>query len=436
MLRRKMLETLRSWRSSHKRECLLISGARQVGKSFIVDLFGEEYASYIKLDFVEHPEYTGIFEGALSADVIYSNISLYVPNARIVHGNTLLFLDELQECPQARAAFKYLAQDGRADVIGSGSLLGMRFRELTHAPSLPVGYERQLTMRPLDFEEFLWALGFADDAVRTLRGFYERLEPVPQGVHQTMERHVREYLAIGGMPEVVQAFSHGMNYAEAHEVQVKLHDLYLDDIARYAPPEQRVKARACYLSLPRQLAKENTKFQYATVEKRSGARKFEGSVDWLVGSEMVLKCQAVSSVTYPLVAYEAQDRFRLYANDTGLLMAMYDFGMKRAVVENSLKGPMKGGLYENLVATMLASNRLPLHYWMSQGGNREIEFLAERDAAVEPIEVKASQNRSASLNEFLERNDVTRGYKLVDGNVGVSGKKITLPHYLAVFLYR
>ena len=436
MLRRKMLDTLRAWRAAHTRECLLINGARQVGKSYIVDRFGEEYASYLKLDFVEHPDYRGIFEGSLSAESIYSNITLYIPGARIVPGDTLLFLDELQECPEARAAFKYLAQDGRADVVGSGSLLGMRFRELRDAPSLPVGYERQITMRPLDFEEFLWALGYGDAAVNALRGYLERLEPVPQGAHQAMERYLREYLAVGGMPEVVQAFAQGRDFSAAHEVQTMLHALYLDDIARYAPPEQRVKARACYLSLPRQLAKENTKFQYATVEKRSGARKFEGSVDWLVGSEMVLRCQAVSSATYPLVSYEEEGRFRLYANDTGLLMAMYDFGMKRAVVENSLAGPMKGGLYENLVATMLASNGVPLRYWMSESGNREIEFLAEREAALEPIEVKASRNRFASLDDFLTREDVTRGYKLIDGNVGVAGKKITLPHYLTMFLYR
>lgn len=436
MLKRKMLDTLRSWRESHKRECLLINGARQVGKSFIVDRFGEEYTSYIKLDFVEHPDYRGIFAGSLSAESIYSNISLYVPGVRVVPGNTLLFLDELQECPQARAAFKYLAQDGRADVVGSGSLLGMRFRELEDAPSLPVGYERQVTMRPLDFEEFLWALGYGSDALATLQGYFDRLEPVPQGVHQVMERHLREYLAVGGMPEVVQAFTRSLDFVAAHETQAKLHDLYLDDIAHYAPPEQRVKARACYLSLPRQLAKENTKFQYAVVEKRSGARKFEGSVDWLVGSEMALRCQAVSSAMYPLAAYEEGSRFRLYANDTGLLMAMYGFGMKRAVVENTLSGPMKGGLYENLVACMLAANGVPPRYWMSANGNREIEFLAECDSSLEPIEVKASSNRSASLDDFLGRNDVTRGYKLIDGNVGRAGKKITLPHYLGMFLYR
>ena len=432
MLRRKMFDTLLSWKAGHGQECLLVNGARQVGKSFIVDRFGETYANYVKLDFVEHPEYRGIFAGALSAEAIWSNISLYIPGARLVAGKTLLFIDELQECPEARAAFKYLAQDGRADVVGSGSLLGMRFRELADAPSLPVGYERQVTMRPLDFEEFLWALGYADEAMASLRGHFDRLDPVQAGINEAMERRVREYLAIGGMPEVVQAFADGLDFGAAHEAQLKLHNLYLDDIARYAPPEQRVKARACYLSLPRQLAKENTKFQYSVVERRSGARKFENSVDWLVGSEMTLRCRGVSTAAYPLAAYEDGGRFRLYANDTGLLMAMYDFGMKRSVVEGELSAPMKGGLYENLVAVMLAANGRPLRYWMSKDGSREIEFLAEAEGKVVPIEVKASRNRSASLDAFLERDDVVRGYKLIDGNVGRAGKKVTLPHYLAM----
>ena len=437
MLKRKMYTYLQSWKRSHGTQCLLVNGARQVGKSFIIERFGEaEYESLVKLDFVEHPDYKEIFSGSLSAKDLYSRITLFVPGVRIVPGKTLLFLDELQECPEARAAFKYLAQDGRCDVIGSGSLLGIRYRELKDAPSLPVGYERQVTMRPLDFEEFLWALGYDDEALDALRGYYERLEPVPQAVHTAMMRRVREYLAIGGMPAVVSAFAGAGDYGAAHDAQLMLHALYLDDIARYAPPEERVKARACYLSLPRQLAKENTKFQYAVVEKRAGARKFAGSVDWLVGSEMVLRCQAVSAPSYPLAAYEVGERFRLYANDTGLPMAMYDFDLKRAIVENTLAGPMKGGLYENLVATMLAAQGVPLRYWTSTNGSHEIEFLGSRDARVEPIEVKASRGSTASLNALLARNDIAQGFKLVDGNVGRDGKKVTLPHYLSPYLYR
>ena len=214
-----------------------------------------------------------------------------------------------------------------------------------------------------------------------------------------------------------------------------LHTLYLDDIAKYAPSNDQVKARSCYLSLPAQLAKENTRFKYSVVEKRSNARKYEGSIDWICGANMTLKSTCVSTPSFPLASYEQTDRFRLYANDTGMLMAMFDFSMKQAVVDNTLVGPMKGGLYENLIAGMLAQKDIPLRYWMSQNSKYEIEFLVEQNATVAPIEIKASKGSTASLNAILERDDVRVGYKLIDGNIGRDGKKITLPLYMALFLF-
>jgi uncharacterized protein len=438
MLKRKIFNSLHSWKVSHGTECLLINGARQVGKSFTIETFGRsEYESLIKIDFVKQPELKSIFEGSLAPEDIYSRITLAIPGARLIPGSTLIFLDEIQECPEARSAFKYLAQYGGYDVIGSGSLLGIRFRELKNAPSLPVGYERQITMHPLDFEEFLWARGYSEEALAALRGYLERMEPVPQAIHQPMMRQLREYLTVGGMPATVQAFisgGGGADFAAAHNLQLMLHEAYLDDIARYASAPERVKARACYLSLPRQLAKENTRFKYAEVEKRSSARKFEGSVDWLTCANMTLRCNAVSTPTFPLASYEDGSRFRLYANDTGMLMAMFDFSMKAAVVNNTLTGPMKGGLYENLVASMLAQRETPLRYWMSSNNKHEIEFLAEEDVAVVPMEVKASRGATASLNAILARDDIRKGYKLIDGNIGKDGKKRTLPLYMAAFL--
>lgn len=436
MLKRKMLDTLKEWKRSHGAECLLVNGARQVGKSFIVREFGRsEYESFVEVDFVENPQLASIFDGPLSAESILSRMTLLIPGVRLLPGKTLIFFDELQECPAARAAFKYLAQDGRFDVIGSGSLLGMRFRQLEDAPSLPVGYERQVTMRPLDFEEFLWARGYEPGAVDVLRGYLQRMEPVPQAVHQQMMRLVREYLAVGGMPEVVASFAPQGDFGAARQVQLKLHSLYLDDIARYAPPQQRVKARSCYLSLPRQLARENTRFRYSEVEKGGSARKFEAAVDWLTGAEVALQCTAVSAPAFPLASYEDGSRFRLYANDTGLLMAMFDFSMMAAVVDNTLSGPMKGGLYENLVAGMLASNGLPLRYWNSKDSKLEVEFLVDFEGGVAPIEVKAGRGSTVSLNTLLQDESTRVGYKLIDGNLGQAGKKLTLPLYLAPFAF-
>lgn len=291
-------------------------------------------------------------------------------------------------------------------------------------------------MFPLDFEEYLWARQYNPDATAALGDYITNLRSVPQAVHEKMMHLPREYMVIGGMPGIVQCFVDSKNFSEAHNEQTKLLASYLDDIAKYANATERVKARVCYLSLPRQLAKENTKFQYSTVEKNGSSRKFNGSVEWLERAQMVLKCSSVSTPAFPLAAYEDEERFRLYANDTGLLMAMYGFSMMAAVVNNELSGPMKGGLYENLVGSMLAKNGVPLRYWMSKSGNREIEFIVDGEASVIPVEVKSSRGATISLNEILENDSVKLGYKLVDGNVGKAGKKITLPLYLAMFLFR
>ena len=436
MLKRKMLGYLREWRRTKHNEALLVKGARQVGKSFVVDQFGHgDYESFISIDFVKQPQMKAAFAGSLDPAEILLQISLLMPGARLVVGSTLLFLDEIQECPQARSALKYLAQDPRFDTVASGSLLGIRYRD-GEQPSIPVGYERAVEMRPLGFDEFLWARGYGEEAVASLSRYLESCEAVPQAVNDAMMRLFREYIAIGGMPAVVQTFVDSNDFGVVHGEQVKLLESYRDDIAKYATASERVKARACYDSLPRQLAKENTKFQYSVVEKRGTARKFDGSVDWLVGADMVLRCQAVSALSYPLASYEDGSRFRLYANDTGLLMAMHDFDMKAAVVNNTLSGPMKGGLYENAVACMLAQNGVALRYWTSKDVKREIEFAAQADAAVVPVEVKASRGASLSLDEVLARDDVKLGYKLVDGNVGRSGKKVTLPLYLGMLLFR
>lgn len=433
MLKRKMTAYLEEWRSNKSKECLLIKGARQIGKTFIVESFGKRsYKSFIELNFIEQPNLMRAFEGALTADDIVRQLSLLVPGAAFIEGDTLIFLDEIQACPQARTALKFLAIDGRYDVIASGSLLGIGNNE--GGASIPVGYERSMVMHGLDFEEYLWARGYDEASVRLLRDYLTRMEPVPQVVHQEMMRLVREYMAIGGMPAVVQSFVQTNNFSVAHSEQEKILSAYLDDIAKYADATDRVKARACYLSLPHQLAKENTKFQYSLVQKGGSSRKFAGSLEWLRDAEIVRYCRCVSTPHFPLLAYESDDRFRVYANDMGLLICQYGFEMKDAVVNNLLKGPMRGGLYENLVADMLAKAGKPLHYWRSSDGSREMEFLLDGpEATVIPIEVKASRGSTVSLNSTLDQDDVRVGYKFMDGNIGRDGKKVTLPLYLAAF---
>ena len=434
MLKRKITAQLKEWRRQHKEDCLLVKGARQVGKTYTITRFGEEeYESFIYVNFIESPELKTIFAGDLSSTEIKKRMSLLVPGIRFASRSTLLFLDEIQECPEARTALKFLAQDDTIDVIASGSLLGLSYREVT---SIPVGYERQIEMFGLDFEEYLWAIGLDESSTDALREHFEKLKPLADAVHEKMLERLRDFMVIGGMPAVVQAFVDSQNFATAFSEQEMILNSYLDDIAKYASPTDRNKARECYLSIPRQLAKENTKFKYGVVEKKGTARKFLGALDWLRDASLIRYCRFVTTPQFPLRAYEDESRFRVYLSDPGLLCAMYGFEMMAAIANDELNGPMKGGVYENVVADMLFKSGCDLHYWMNNKGNIEIEFLLERDAHVVPVEVKAKKGSTASLNSMLEREDVRMGYKLSSGNIGVAGKKITIPLYMAGYLKR
>lgn len=432
-MRRKMADTIREWRKTRGEECLLVKGARQVGKTYIVREVGKsDYESFVEVNFIERPAAREAFEGDLSACEIMKRLSLVVPEASFPTGRTLLFLDEIQECPNARAALKFLAQDRSIDVVASGSLLGISYKGV---PSIPVGYERTETMYGLDFEEFLWAVGFAGDVGETLSSYAKDLVQVPQQIHERMMRTLREYMVVGGMPSVVNRFASENSFQAARSAQESILASYLDDIAKYAEPRDRAKARACFQSIPRQLAKENTKFQYSVVERGGTARKFDASLDWLVDAEMVRPCRCVSTPSFPLAAYERTDRFRVYLGDTGLLCAMYGPELALPLVEDTLAGPMKGGLYENIVADMLTKSGRKTRYWMSDKGDREIEFLLDGPGSVIPVEVKSRRGASASLDAMLESPEVEVGYKLGNLNVGRVGKKVTLPLYMAAFAF-
>ncbi|MBP5134673.1 MAG: AAA family ATPase, partial [Paludibacteraceae bacterium] len=353
MLKRKFTQRLQEWKERKQKECLLVCGARQIGKTYIIDFFGKTaYKNYIYINFEERPELKKIFEDDLSVDAMVQKISLYLPSAVFEQGNTLLFLDEIQSCPQARTSLKFWALDNRYDVIASGSLLGINYKEVS---SFPVGYERQVTMHALDFEEFLWAMGIGDEIIAMLRRHFEMRTPVDGSVHTKMMKFLREYMIVGGMPAVVNKYQATHLFNEVYEEQKKILNTYLNDMGKYAPNTEQPKIRSCYLSIPRQLAKENTKFQYSVVEKGGTTRKFGNAIDWLRDADLVLLCHNVSTITFPLTAYTKTEQYRIYLSDIGLLTAMYGMEMKKAVFDDTLKGAAKGGIYENLVADMLTA---------------------------------------------------------------------------------
>ncbi len=432
MLKRKIYDELMKWKETKHRECLLVKGARQVGKTFIIEQFGKnEYDSYIYLNFYQNPQQKTIFEGSLEPVEIYKKISLYLNNVRFIENSTLIFLDEIQDCPNARTALKFLAIDDRYDVIASGSMLGLHYKEMI---SIPVGYERTIEMFSLDFEEFLWAAGKSQTAIKALEEYYIKQEKVPAGIHEQFLSLLLEYLVVGGMPEAVNTFLRSNNYQDVYATQKKIMESYREDIKHYASASERQKISDCYNSIPRQLAKEYTKFQYKVVSRDGNARRYSNSLNWLVDAGMIKLCSNVSTPQFPLIAYEKPEQFKVYVTDIGLLTSLYGAEAQAALLKNSLTGPAKGGIYENLIFDILTKRGFSLNYFKNDKNTQEIEFLFTKENNVIPIEVKSKNGTTISLNQFMELYAPPYAYKLISGNLGVSGKKITLPLYMALFL--
>lgn len=440
MIKRKMYKYLINWKQKKDKSALIIKGARQVGKSYLVREFGRnEYESYIEINFLKNPLYKNIFKGDLSAEEIFKRLSAYIPNLKIIPFKTLLFLDEIQVCAEARTAVKFLVEDGSVDVISSGSLLGLSYLEdddknVTEPTSLPVGYEEQITMYSLDFEEFLWAKGYNDDAIAYLKDFYISNKEVPKELNDKYLELFREFIVVGGMPEVVQTFIDTNNFQEASKIQGKILADYQDDISKHAKGQEKIKVRQCYDSIPKQLAKEYKKFQYSVVEKGKTSKKYGGSIKWLCDSSLVNKCSNVNEAYIPLLAYEMDDQFKLYLNDTGLLLYLYGPETKLAILNNTLKGNAKGGIYENVISESLLKRGYKLYYYKTQNSSMEIEFVIEKNGEVIPIEVKAGNDSTPSLNSFINKYHPKVSYKFVNGNVGFLDGKKTLPHYMVMFI--
>lgn len=444
-LKRKIYNDLLKWKESKGKECLILYGPRQVGKTTIVEKLGETYKSFIKIDFVQSPHLKKIFqlnndeEVELSSENILKRITANMRDVELIPGNTLIFIDEIQKCGEARTALKYLANDTRYDVIASGSLLGLAYGqdddpEVNKPDSIPVGFEKPLTMYSLDFEEFLWAYGYSDEKINYLKKFYDNNESAPPEINSKFEELFREFMVVGGMPEVVSVFMETKDFNRVQEVQDKIIKDYWNDIALHAKGVEKVKVRKCFDSIPRQLSKENKKFQYSKVESGKTSRYFSNSVQWLKDSGLVNVCYNVHEPYIPLAGNEIEEMFKIYYHDTGLLCSIYGFETKLAILNDTIKGNAKGGIYENVVSELLIKSGHKLHYIKSDNTTMEIEFLIERNGEVLPIEVKAGNEATASLNRYIEKWKPTIAYKFINGNVGFVSPKKTIPHYMILFL--
>jgi len=431
MLKRKIEQTLIDWKNkTGRKNCLLIKGARQVGKTYIVERFAEKhYKSFIHMNFFENESLKDIFEGDLNVDTLRKQITLNIPTAHLIDGDTLIFLDEIQECPNARTALKFFSIDGRYDVIASGSMLGVNYKKVS---SYPTGYEDEIVMHSLDFEEYLWANSVTGEAIKGLREYYEKGMPVPQAMHKKMFDYLREYIVIGGMPAVVDEFIKTANFHTALQTQRSILRNYENDIAKYAETANRVKARACFLSIPRQLAKENKKFQYSVVEHNGSARKFESSISWLRDAGMITVCDNLTIPQSSLKTNVKDGYFKIYVHDIGLLVAMLEDGAQKDIMDGDI-GICKGAIYENLVASIFARNGKELFYY-ADNDRLEVDFVVRIKGKVTGVEVKSGRGKATSLKTAMKENTELEGIKLTSGNTGEAEGIKTYPLYMAMFL--
>ena len=434
MLKRKIITKLQEWKSRPDHKCLVVQGARQVGKTYSIREFGKSsYDEVLEINFKKTPSAAEIFSGDLDVDTLIMAMKFRFTDLKIIPGKTLIFLDEIQECPEAITSLKFFSDDHRYDLVASGSLLGIDYKRPS---SYPVGYTEYLKMYGLDFEEFLWAMNISDDMISYLHECFNQQKIIPDNINSGMMSLFRTYMAIGGMPEVVEKFCETKDFRIADTVQHELLQGYQYDIAHYASADEKVKAENCYLSLSRQLLdKENHKFQYKEIEKGARAQKYASSIEWLTKADIVQLCRIVTDICYDLEDYARDDFFRAYTTDLSLLMAMRDISLKQHIVENTLSGTTKGGVYECAIADILYKKGYTLYFYKNDTTRKEIDFIIQRDGFIIPIEVKSGNTRATSLNSIMKKSDISTAYKFIDGNAGTNDNGIvTMPLYMAMFL--
>lgn len=435
MLERSIYQDLINWKNKKDKKSLVVYGARQVGKTYIIKEFGKnEYKSFIYINFMEHPEYKNIFNSSLSSASIYEAISLRIKDIALIDHDTLIFLDEIQECPQARTALKFLTIDNRYDVIASGSLLGLSYRTVKN---FPVGYEEHMKMDSLSFYEFLLSQGYSKANIDMLKSHFISKEKIDVETNKIFTAELRKYITIGGMPEVVNTYLKTHNHSSVYAIQQDILDLYQKDMTTYTRSSfEKNKIINTFNAIPTNLANENKKFKYSTIAKKASKTTYENAINWLIDADYVTKVNNLKCINQPLLFYANMDYFKLYLNDIGLLSSLYGFYTKQLIIDNKIQGPSKGAIYENLIFDILNKNKNKLFYYKKENSTQKIEFILENKDGIIPIEVKSGNNSTTSLNNFIKEINPKYSYKLIDGNVSLDKEtnKITLPHYMAMFI--
>ena len=434
---RKFDQFLTNWKANPSRNPLLVKGARQVGKTESIRYFARKnYESFIEINFVDTPEFQAILTEGYKAESVIRQMSLIDPGLKFIPGRSLIFFDEIQEFPDIATTFKFFKQDGRFDVIASGSLLGIHYKRIS---SISVGYKTDFTLKSFDFEEFMRARGYKDFFFDDIYSHVRELRPFNDLEHSVLSRRFLDYCVLGGMPRVLGEFFSKGTFENSLALQREILDGYRDDVRKYAEGMDQTRILNVFDHIAPQLAKENKKFQISKVATGAKMKDYRGCIEWLQDSGVINICHAMEFPELPIKGRYDESRFKLYMADTGLLVAQLEDDAQKDLRANGNLGVYGGGLYENIVGEALAKLECDLVYYKRDDSTLEMDFFVRGGNDLVPVEVKAKGGRSQSLRTLIRNEhygDIRWGVKLHGGNLGWSDGVLSLPYYVTFLLKR
>lgn len=446
MLKRKIMNSLIEWKENTvtKKKALVIKGLRQIGKTYIVREFAKQYyQNQIYINFKNNDDLKPIFDENFDIDRIMMDLSAKMPKIKIIPYKTILIFDEIQECANARASLKAFVEDGRYDIIATGSLLGIKGYNQKKGKGIPTGSERIIYMYPLDFEEFLWAKGISQDVIDYLKECLNKRTPISKAVHESMLRYFKEYICVGGLPEAVNIFIKTGDMNQVYLEQRDILEEYKDDFGKHLDENENeevdefllARIEEVFDSIPSQLAKENKKFQYSKIRVKGRSADYREAIQWLVDAGIVSQCFNLSNLDAPLEGNKIDNTFKLYMRDSGLFVAMLEKGTAGDILSGNLSG-YKGAIYENIIADAFSKMDCKLYYFHKDSG-LEVDFVTKYQNEVTLIEVKATTGNTKSTNNILNNYSeykVKKCIKLGEYNIGETDFKLTIPYYLVFML--
>ncbi|MBQ8141557.1 MAG: ATP-binding protein [Bacilli bacterium] len=436
-LKRKIDSFLLEWKNKPYHKPLIVQGARQIGKTESIRRFAREnYDHFLEINFALMEEYRTIFDSGYGVDKIIKAISFVNPSFVFVPKKTLIFFDEIQVVSKGATSLKCFREDGRFDVICSGSLMGINYQEIE---SNAVGNKEDYLMRSMDFEEFLWAKGYKEEQIDDLFSYMKEAKPLPKAVFDALSELFRDYLVIGGMPEIVKTYIRQNHFAGILNQQRQIIRDYEEDITKYAGGLDKARILDVYRKIPVFLGNENKKFFITKVRTNARSKDYVGVIDWLVNSGIVNISYCLEEPSLPLRGHYHPNHFRLYFMDTGLLIGSLDEQAQDDLRQNKNFNTCKGALYENIVGDMLSKAGYDLFFYKDEKGRLEMDFFVRDKDSLVPVEVKANDGSTISLNKLIDEEkyqDVRFGIKLGNKNIGFNGKFYTFPYFLTFLLKR